>query len=126
MNNKMTFGFGKLEVWQKAIDLEKDVYDLTEKCPQQENFVIISQLRKSAVSISSYIAKGSAQQTNLEKAKFSNFAYTNVYEVVSLLDFLHKLQNINDEQLAYLKLNLDTLAKMIAGLRKSQLVKSNI
>ena len=43
--------FEKLDVWKISKDLVKEVYDLTGKYPQCENFGIISQIRRSAISV---------------------------------------------------------------------------
>jgi len=50
--------FKELKVWQKAIDVVVDVYNLTSKFPQNERFGLISQIQRAAVSISSNIAEG--------------------------------------------------------------------
>jgi len=43
-------------VWQKALELTKAVYSLTNAFPQTENFGLTNQIRRAAVSIPSNIA----------------------------------------------------------------------
>lgn len=50
-----------LIVWRKATELVALVYDLTKSFPKSETFGLISQLRRSAVSIPSNIAEGKAR-----------------------------------------------------------------
>jgi four helix bundle protein len=54
--------FKDLTVWQKSFELVKDVYLLTTKLPRSEQFGLISQIQRCAVSIPSNIAEG--QQRN--------------------------------------------------------------
>jgi four helix bundle protein len=49
--------FKDLEIWQKSIDLSINIYQLTKSFPSEEKYGLISQLRRSAVSIPSNIAE---------------------------------------------------------------------
>ena len=59
-----------LLVWNKAMELVMLVYRLTQDFPREEMFGLMSQLRRSAVSIPSNIAEG---QGRLSKGDFRNF-----------------------------------------------------
>lgn len=59
-----------LEVWKYAMSLAKEIYIVTEDFPKSEQFGIISQIRRSAVSIPSNIAEGAARQSNKEFVQF--------------------------------------------------------
>ena len=45
--------FTELLVWQKAMDLVVDVYELTETYPKDQRFVLTAQTQKSASSMPS-------------------------------------------------------------------------
>jgi four helix bundle protein len=47
----------KLHVWNKAIEFVTKIYKATESFPKSEKFGLISQIRRSAVSIPSNIAR---------------------------------------------------------------------
>lgn len=47
-----------LEVWKKAIDLVKAIYQATSLFPKEEIYALTSQMRRSVVSIPSNIAEG--------------------------------------------------------------------
>jgi four helix bundle protein len=66
---KLRHNFKNLTVWSKAVDLAVKLYDATLSFPSEEKFGMVSQIRRSSVSISSNIAEGSAR--NSSKA-FSN------------------------------------------------------
>ena len=55
-----------LEVWKVAIELAKAVYELTASFPASEIYGLVSQMRRSAVSIASNIAEGAARNTDKE------------------------------------------------------------
>jgi four helix bundle protein len=47
-----------LIVWQEAMDIAEKVYSLTRGFPREEQFGLVSQMRRAAVSIPSNIAEG--------------------------------------------------------------------
>src|SRR5580765_3070336 len=51
-------GYKDLEVWQKAVDLVVDTYQITKRFPSDERFGLVIQLRRASVSIASNIAEG--------------------------------------------------------------------
>ena len=54
--------YRELTVWQKSIDLVETIYKFTKEFPKDEQFGLMSQMRRSAVSISSNIAEGSRRR----------------------------------------------------------------
>ena len=62
----MAFKFEKLIVWQKSVDLADFVHVLVKKFPKDELYILTSQIKRAANSISLNMAEGSAGQTNPE------------------------------------------------------------
>jgi four helix bundle protein len=56
----------ELDVWQVSVELAKEVYQVTRGFPKDEQFGLVAQMRRSAVSISSNIAEGAARQGTKE------------------------------------------------------------
>jgi len=83
----MSFKFEKLIVWQKAVDLAADVYQLTKTFPKDELFVLSAQIKRAADSVSLNIAEGSTGQSNAEFNKFLGYALRSDIEVVGCLFF---------------------------------------
>ena len=54
----MPFKFEKLVVWQKALDLSGVVSDIAGKFPKEEVYVLASQIKRAADSVSLNIAEG--------------------------------------------------------------------
>jgi len=68
--NKSTQSYKDLVVWQKGIQLAKQIYGLTRAFPNEERFGLTSQMRRAAVSIPSNIAEGQARRTTPEFIQF--------------------------------------------------------
>ncbi len=79
----MAFKFENLKVWQSSIELSGQIYELTEKFPKKELFVLTSQMQRASDSVSLNIAEGSTGQTNPEFKRFLGFAVRSAIEVVS-------------------------------------------
>jgi hypothetical protein len=47
----------KLNVWNKAIEFVTKIYRITESFPDNEKYVLVPQIRRSAISIPSNIAR---------------------------------------------------------------------
>ena len=56
------FRFEKLTVWQDARALNRKIYSLSRKFPQDELYAMTSQIRRASVSISANIAEGFGPQ----------------------------------------------------------------
>jgi len=55
--------FRELQVWQHAMDLVVDIYQLTHGFPRDERFTLSAQTRRTAISIPSNIAEGASRRT---------------------------------------------------------------
>ncbi|MDR0305512.1 MAG: four helix bundle protein [Chitinispirillales bacterium] len=66
--------YQELIVWQKAMDLAKEIYFLVKKLPKMEMFSLSDQMRRAVVSIPSNIAEGQARNSTKELIRFSAIA----------------------------------------------------
>ena len=114
----MPFDFEKLEVYIKAIDFANSVYNLTKKYPKDEQFGIVSQIRRAAVSVSLNIAEGSGRS----KKEFKHFilmSRTSACECVPLLKISFLQNYIDLEELNSFYSRCEELSKMLSGLFNS-------
>jgi four helix bundle protein len=113
------FRFEKLDVWQNAAEFAEVVYRATSRFPDVERFGLTSQLRRSAVSISSNIAEGSGRASDADFGRFVEIAYGSLMEVVSQLQIAKRLTFLSEQQYAELYQACNRLARMLSGLRSS-------
>jgi four helix bundle protein len=92
------FGFEKLTAWQKAIEYADHIYKVTRNFPVEERFGLASQLRRSAVSVSSNIAEGSSRSSRTDFARFIEIAYGSLLESISELKIARMQEFLNDSQ----------------------------
>jgi four helix bundle protein len=72
--------YRQLIAWQKAMELVKLVYDLTDKFPREELFGLTSQLRRAVVSVPSNIAEGQGRNSTKEFINHLSISYGSLME----------------------------------------------
>jgi four helix bundle protein len=108
--------FKELKIWQKGIEIVKDVYVLTKKFPQDELYGLTSQIRRSAVSIPSNIAEGFKRVHNKEYKQFLHIALGSAAELETQLIIAKEIGLISENELSGFSEKLDHLTKMISSL----------
>jgi four helix bundle protein len=96
-----------------GIEIVKEVYSLTVQFPGDEKYSLISQIRRSAVSIPSNIAEGFKRFYNKEFRQFLYIALGSAAELETLLIISNELSYINTDTLNQINEKLDHLNKMI-------------
>ena len=115
----MAFKFENLLAWQKAMDLNDKIHHLSKDCfPKDELYILSSQIRRASDSIVLNIAEGCTGQSKASFKAFLNYSLRSAIEVVSCL-FIAKRKYINEETFQNLYQELETLCKIITGLRNS-------
>ena len=70
----MVQSFQDLIIWQKAMDLVIEVYNLVKELPKEEQYALSDQMRRAAVSIPSNIAEGQSRNSTKEFIQFLSVA----------------------------------------------------
>jgi len=73
--------FKKLLIWQLGMDIVDKVYGLVPMLPQEEKYGMRSQMTRSAVSIPSNIAEGSAKRSEKEYIKYVEIGQGSAFEL---------------------------------------------
>ena len=115
-----TFGFEKLQVWQKSRYLSTKIYRITAFFPSEEKFGITSQMRRAAISISSNIAEGAGRHSQTDQSRFTDIAFGSALELLNQCILSQDLGFINEEQYLELRQDLTEITAMLDGLYKSQ------
>lgn len=117
--------YRELNVWKKSIKLAVDVYKLTAHFPSSERYELTSQMRRSAVSVSSNIAEGAGRNTNNEFAHFLGILNGSSYELVTQLIISAELGLSNYDDVNPIINDLEEIQKMTFSLTDS-IKKQNI
>jgi len=70
-----------LQVWQKGVQLASLVYQTSRVLPKDEQFGLISQMRRAAVSVPSNIAEGYGRRSRADYVRFLNMAMGSLFEL---------------------------------------------
>lgn len=110
--------FKDLKIWQKGIEIVKEVYELTKFFPKEELYGLTSQIRRSAISVPANVAEGFKRYHNKEYKQFLHIALGSVAELETELIITKELDFISESQLASLSEKIDHISKMISSLLK--------
>lgn len=115
----MPFKFEKLIVWQKAVDLSDIVHQLAKKFPKDELYILTSQIKRAADSVSLNIAEGSTGQSNPEFNRFLGIALRSVFEVVGCIFLAKRRAYISEKEFEEIYKMCEEILVMINALRKT-------
>src|ERR1700679_1406944 len=115
----MSFKFEKSKVWQKAVDLAGNINELVKSFPKDEMFILSSQIKRAADSVSLNIAEGSTGQSNAEFSKFLGYALRSNVEVVGCLYLAQKRNLIETVTFSKIYAQCEEILVMINGLKNS-------
>ena len=73
--------YREMIVWQKAMDLVKEIYLLAKMLPKEETYALSDQMRRAAISIPSNIAEGNGGKSLTDYARFLDIARGSEYEL---------------------------------------------
>ncbi len=103
----------ELDVWKWGMDIVEKIYKITNTFPQSEQFGLISQMRRAAVSVPSNIAEGAARNSSKENIRFLYFSLGSLSEL--------ETQCLISQRLGFLKNNsiIEELINFIKYIKSS-------
>ena len=96
--------FKELVVWQRSMELVEEIYRVTKQIPSTEQYGLINQMRRSAVSIPSNIAEGRKRGTRKDFVQFLRIADGSAAELETQLLLAERLYSIKGVSVAGIKL----------------------
>ena len=108
--------YRNLVVWQKSMDLVKQVYALTRLLPKEETFALSNQIRRAVVSIPSNIAEGYGRHSRNDYLRFLNIARGSKNEVETQLQICLMLDYLKPEDIAETQAVCTEVGKMLNSL----------
>ena len=113
------FRFQDLEIWQMAIEIADELFDIAEDLDRKRLYRFAEQLRGAGMSMSNNIAEGSGSNSANEFYQFLNIARRSTFENANILILLKKRSLITDNTLEKLLDKLDHLCRKITNFQKS-------
>jgi four helix bundle protein len=112
-------GFRELNVWQLAMDVAAQIYQLTAIFPKHELYGLASQMQRAAVSVPSNIAEGNKRESTKEYLHHISIAAGSLAELETQLLLSAKLNYAGSLPVENLLSSFGELGKMLSGLRRS-------
>jgi len=103
-----------LEVYQISLKLIKEVYKATKLFPKEEQFVLISQIRRAAISVCCNIAEGAARSSKPEKRRFYEISRSSVVELDTQLKIGIILEYYRNGQMKEMEQYLESVFRMLS------------
>lgn len=107
----------RLTVWQKAFELAKEIYVLTENFPKKEQFNITQQIRRASISVVSNIAEGCAMSSPREKMHFFVIARGSLVELETQLQLSYEFKYFTDRRIFE---RIEEVSRLLYGLIQSR------
>ena len=111
--------FEDLIAWQKARELTREIYKVTQSGSFSKDFGLCDQIRRASVSLMSNIAEGFDRASRAEFHQFLVIAKGSAAEVRSQLYVAHDIGYIDQETFCRLKKLAEETARITNGLRSA-------
>lgn len=112
----MVAGYQDLLVWQRSMNLVESVYRLTESFPSVEQWGLVSQMRRAAISVPSNIAEGYGRQATGEYRHHLSIARGSLLELETQILLSQKLKYLKPEDADSVLKEIDEISRMLATL----------
>ena len=88
----------EMPVWQKAMNLATQIFGLTANLPRREDYGLVSQIRRSALSVSGNLAEGFGRKHTKDKLNFYYDSRGSLAETKNHLIYGHRVGYFSEEQ----------------------------
>lgn len=108
--------YKKLKVWQEANKLVLLTYKNTAKLPKLEQFGLISQMRRAAISVTANIVEGQSRQTRKEFIQFLHISKGSLVELEYFFELVLNLNYISKKDFDVLSQKRMSVGRLLEGL----------
>jgi len=105
--------FRELVVWQKSMDLARQVHVVTLKFPKEEIFGLTQQVRRATVSVPSNIAEGNGRATTADYFHFLHVSRGSLFEAETQLELARDFGYLPDSSLESLLSLCNEIERML-------------
>ncbi|MDP3898818.1 MAG: four helix bundle protein [Mesorhizobium sp.] len=108
-----------LRVWNEAMELAAECYQVTKAFPREEMFGMTSQIRRAGASVPANIAEGYGRESSGSYVHFLKNAQGSLKEVETHVLLAVKVELISSETAMPVLDRAETVGKMLRGLIRS-------
>jgi four helix bundle protein len=112
--------YRELVVWQKGMDLCALAYLVTKRLPKEEMYGLVSQIRRSVVSVPSNIAEGFGRDQTGSFINHLRIAQGSLKEFETQVLVCRRVDMLTDEDITPLLSLADEVGRMLRALIRSQ------
>ena len=113
------FRFQDLKVWQLAIEIADELFDIADELENRKLFRFAEQLRGAGMSMSNNIAEGSGSNSKKEFIQFLNIARRSTFENANILILLQRRHLVLEEKMDTILNDLDKLCRQITNFQRT-------
>jgi four helix bundle protein len=115
MEKKPKFRFQDLKIWQLAMEIADELFDIADELEQRKLFRFAEQLRASGMSAPNNIAEGSGSDSKKEFRYFLNIARRSTFESANVVILLDRRDLLAEDRKNRLLDRLDHLCRQISN-----------
>ena len=110
--------FKDLILWQRAMDLVVEVYNLVKRIPKEELLALSDQIRRAVISIPSNIAEGQGRNSSKEFIHFLSIAKGSKAELETQLLLCVRINYLTESEIEKAMSLIEEVGKMLNSLQK--------
>lgn len=110
--------FTDLNAWRESHKLAIVIYKATKTFPKEEQYSLVDQMRRAAISITSNIAEGFGRQTYKEKIQFYYIAQGSLIELKNQLLLSRDIEYLQKKSFDEIAEQANRSHKLLQGLIK--------
>lgn len=113
--------FEKLNVFVNLREFVNEIYSITKKFPESENYNLTSQLKRASVSALVNLAEGTGRISKKDQAHFTTISYSSLMEVIGLLMISFDQKYLLEEDYHKLREKLNLITNQLNAFKRAQL-----
>ena len=111
--------YKNLKVWVEAYNLSLLIYKTTQHFPKEEMFGVVSQLRRSIISVAANIAEGKGRFSQKELVRYLFIARGSLFETEYYIRISKDLGYLEEKDFREIQEKVNLVGKLINGLIRS-------
>lgn len=115
----METGFKKLLAWQKSYQLALEIYKELKRYPKEEQFAIVSQMRRAVLSVPANMAEGYERKSRKDYVHFLRIAKGSLPELETYLLFSRDLGYLSGSRFQEIEQIRSEVGRILTGLIRS-------